>query len=238
MRNRQIWLVIACILIIGAAVTFYTKSFGSRELAETPAETSLVQETSAGAAMARAAAAEMEALPSPEETGAAQEAADHAASALQEQSAPRSPALPLEGRAGQAEGGEGSSAVDYRKRLEELDRQVSQLEEEGAGTNVYSAQTSAASQLKLWESEMNNIYNSLLEELPDAQASGLAEEQQKWLKERDIKAAGGDGGSSALKGMEYTNALVELTRERAYQLADRYEELDSKDDQEQKEAAG
>lgn len=231
MRNRQIWLVIACILVVGAAVTFYTKSFGSREMGEAAAETSQVQETSAAVAMARAAAAaETEAAPSPEEAKTAQEAAlaapaaPTAASASQAQRAPRSPALPLEGRSGQAEGGP-SSGMDYRRRLEELDRQVSQLEEEGAGANVYSAQTSAALQLKLWESEMNNIYSALLEELPEGQASSLAEEQQEWLKERDIKAAGNDGSSSALKGVEYTNALVELTRERAYQLADRYENL-------------
>lgn len=203
MKNRQIWLVIVCILIVGAAVTFYTNSFGSREMGAALEETSAAQETSAGIAMARIAAAEEEA--------------------------------PLEGTAGWQEGAAESSATDYRRRLEELDRQISQLEEEGAGANVYSAQTSVASELKLWESEMNNIYNGLLAELPKDQAAGLAEEQQKWLKERDIKAAGGDGNSSSPKGIEYTNVQVELTRLRAYELAGRYENLHN-EEMNQKEA--
>ena len=57
MKNRQIWLVIVCILIVGAAVTFYTNSFGSREMGAALEETSAAQETSAGIAMARIAAA-------------------------------------------------------------------------------------------------------------------------------------------------------------------------------------
>lgn len=238
MKNRQIWLVIVCILIVGASVTFYTNSFGSREMGAALEETSAAQETSAGIAMARIAAAEEEAPPSQEETGAAREALLDAAtadSASLEEERPRSPASPLEGTAGWQEGAAESSAADYRRRLEELDRQISQLEEEGAGANVYSAQTSVASELKLWESEMNNIYNGLLAELPKDQAAGLAEEQQKWLKERDIKAAGGDGNSSSPKGIEYTNVQVELTRLRAYELAGRYENLHN-EEMNQKEA--
>ena len=228
MKNRQIWLVIVCILIVGAAVTFYTNSFGSREMGAALEETSAAQETSAGIAMARIAAAEEEAPPSKEETGAAREALLDAAtadSASLEEGRPRSPASPLEGTAGWQEGAAESSAADYRRRLEELDRQISQLEEEGAGANVYSAQTSVASELKLWESEMNNIYSALLDELPDREAVLLADEQQKWLKDRDMKAAGGEARAPSLRSVEYTAGLADLTRERAYELAGRYEEL-------------
>ena len=103
MKNRQIWLVIVCILIVGASVTFYTNSFGSREMGAALEETSAAQETSAGIAMARIAAAEEEAPPSQEETGAAREALLDAAtadSASLEEERPRSPASPLEGTAG------------------------------------------------------------------------------------------------------------------------------------------
>ena len=249
MKNRQIWLVIACILVVGAAVTLFTKSFGRQSQKMEALETA-VEEEAAGEPQIAAAqvldgqaiegeqeenvrslpsAAPMEEEALPESVAAAEVLVASADSASSQQKAPRSPALPADG-SGEGAGQEGT---DYRRRLEELDRQIIELEEEGAGTNVYSAQTSQASELKLWESEMNGIYNSLLKELPQAEAEVLAKEQQQWLKERDIKATGKDAKSKSLKGVEYTAALAELTRERAYELVDLYEELNQPETQRQ-----
>lgn len=115
--------------------------------------------------------------------------------------------------------------VDYKKRLEDLNTQIKKLRSEESGSNVYSIKTSAETELKMWEGEMNTIYNALLECLSEEDAAALVQEQQEWLKNREAQAADNSGKNSAgMEGIEYTAAMVSLTKDRAYELADRYEE--------------
>lgn len=78
--------------------------------------------------------------------------------------------------------------VDYRKRLEDLDTQILKMREEETDSNVYSIKTSAETELKLWEGELNSIYNALMEMLSQEDAAKLASEQQEWLKNRGFVA--------------------------------------------------
>lgn len=115
--------------------------------------------------------------------------------------------------------------VDYRKRLEDLDTQILKMREEETDSNVYSIKTSAETELKLWEGELNSIYNALMEMLSQEDAAKLASEQQEWLKNRDARAAESTGrNSGSMEGISYAAALANLTRDRAYELAGRYEE--------------
>lgn len=115
--------------------------------------------------------------------------------------------------------------VDYRKRLEDLDTQIFKMREEETDSNVYSIKTSAETELKLWEGELNSIYNALMEMLSQEDAAKLASEQQEWLKNRDAKAAESTGrNSGSMEGISYAATLAGLTRDRAYELAGRYEE--------------
>ena len=115
--------------------------------------------------------------------------------------------------------------VDYRKRLEDLDTQILKMREEETDSNVYSIKTSAETELKLWEGELNSIYNALMEMLSQEDAAKLASEQQEWLKNRDARAAESSGrNSGSMEGISYAATLVSLTRDRAYELAGRYEE--------------
>ena len=118
-----------------------------------------------------------------------------------------------------------SRIVDYRKRLEDLDTQILKMREEETDSNVYSIKTSAETELKLWEGELNSIYNALMEMLSQEDGAKLASEQQEWLKNRDARAAESSGrNSGSMEGISYAAALVSLTRDRAYELAGRYEE--------------
>ena len=118
-----------------------------------------------------------------------------------------------------------SLIVDYRKRLEDLDTQILKMREEETDSNVYSIKTSAETELKLWEGELNSIYNALMEMLSQEDAAKLASEQQEWLKNRDARAAESSGrNSGSMEGISYAATLVSLTRDRAYELAGRYEE--------------
>lgn len=115
----------------------------------------------------------------------------------------------------------------YKKRLLDLDSQIQKNRESQtvSGTNS-SAKTAAAGELKLWDSELNTIYNDILERLDKERSERLVEEQRAWLRTRDSlameAAKNSQGGSS--ESVEYTVSLTESTRQRAYELIEIYEE--------------
>ena len=311
MRDKRIWIVIACILVIGSGLTKYTHSFVSRSggsaggeaavsmaaageypaaLADSsPAASALEQEAAAQAGGGQgpglqsrtapgpgeasdqaaageagtlasvqesaapgqetAAAADGEAVPeaaafgaapataspetaggdsaseSPDDAGTEGNAADiaaDAASAPEETTAADEPISPLVG-ARPAERSSGSG-TDYRQRLEDLDAQIERIQKEEQESNVYSIITSAESELKMWESELNTIYTALLAALSQEDAAGLAQEQQEWMQNREAKAAESSGKGGSMESLGYAAALVSITRDRAYELVERYED--------------
>ena len=311
MRDKRIWIVIACILVIGSGLTKYTHSFVSRSggsaggeaavsmaaageypaaLADSsPAASALEQEAAAQAGGGQgpglqsrmapgpgeasdqaaageagtlasvqesaapgqetAAAADGEAVPeaaafgaapataspktaggdsaseSPDDAGTEGTAADiaaDAASAPEETTAADEPISPLVG-ARPAERSSGSG-TDYRQRLEDLDAQIERIQKEEQESNVYSIITSAESELKMWESELNTIYTALLAALSQEDAAGLAQEQQEWMQNREAKAAESSGKGGSMESLGYAAALVSITRDRAYELVARYED--------------
>ena len=144
------------------------------------------------------------------------------AAAPEEAAAAEVPISPLVGA--RAAEGRSAAGTDYRQRLEDLDTQIERIQSEEQESNVYSSMTSAESELKMWESELNAIYSALLQALPEEEASELVQEQQEWMQNREARAAectGKAGGS--VENLGYAAALVSLTRDRAYELADRYD---------------
>lgn len=129
---------------------------------------------------------------------------------------------PLEMEAGEEDW---DSQSYYVKRLDDLDSQIKKSREKQPEANVNSSVKSAASnELKLWDSELNDIYNGILKTLDKEESQALVKEEREWLKERDVlameAALNSTGGSS--ESIEYTLSLIESTRARAYELARRY----------------
>ena len=77
----------------------------------------------------------------------------------------------------------------YTDRLRNLDSQIQKMQEQETDSNVYSAKTSAETQLKMWDGELSTVYNALLEALPQEEAQSLANEERDWLKKRESDAA-------------------------------------------------
>lgn len=162
---------------------------------------------------------------SPDDAGTEGTAADiaaDAASSPEETTAADEPISPLVG-ARPAERSSGSG-TDYRQRLEDLDAQIERIQKEEQESNVYSIITSAESELKMWESELNTIYTALLAALSQEDAAGLAQEQQEWMQNREAKAAESSGKGGSMESLGYAAALVSITRDRAYELVERYED--------------
>ena len=76
----------------------------------------------------------------------------------------------------------------YTERLKKLDSQIQKTREQDTDSNVYSAKTSAETELKMWDGELNAVYNALLEALSQEEALKLANEEKDWLKKRESDA--------------------------------------------------
>ena len=123
------------------------------------------------------------------------------------------------------DGSENSSY--YRNRLAELENRIQKNREaQTASNNSNSAKTLADSELKLWDNELNLIYNAVKDDLDDGEAADLVEEERAWIRERDRKAidAAKASAGGSLESVEYTASLADSTRERAYEMLDRYED--------------
>ncbi len=113
----------------------------------------------------------------------------------------------------------------YVKRLQDLDSQIQKNKESQTGADMNgSVKSAASSELKLWDSELNDIYNAILDRLDQEESEELVKEERAWMKERDsqaMEAAKKSAGGSS-ESIEYTISLMESTRQRAYELAQRY----------------
>jgi len=77
---------------------------------------------------------------------------------------------------------------------------------------------------KQWDATLNEIYGVLKSQLSASDMKNLQNEEIQWIKKRDIKAK---ENSSEMKGgtMEpvlYTGSLAQSTKERCYELVDKY----------------
>ena len=121
---------------------------------------------------------------------------------------------------------ESSDQESYTDRLKNLDSQIQKMREHETDSNVYSAKTSAETELKMWDGELSVVYNALLEALPKEEALNFANEEKDWLKKRESDAA--DSSGKTRNGLSYASSMVDQTRERAYELAKRCDELAGK----------
>lgn len=242
MKNRGIWIVIAGIIASGILITTGNSIFLKKQQNETsvmvydapvPETTAAAPEDSGEAPVT----ARMEAAPETESTP------------NQETEAPSVMISPLETAAAVPEAAAGSAAeapmgpgpreayeeyaiveaqaVDYRSRLNELDLQIQRIRSEETESTTYSMNTAAENELKLWDSELNTIYNDILNYLDEEQKRQLVTEEREWMRERDAKAveAAKKSAGGTLEGLQYTASLAESTRARAYELADFYEQV-------------
>lgn len=231
MRERRIWLIIAVILAAGILITLYTNTLikdKESQITESqpwvqlePAQNTGVQAGSSAQALASSQAGALArsapaAVPQSQEQEAVQE--------TQEES--YGPASPLEGVAGRSASVLADGGTDYRQRLEELDRQISRQREQDQDSNAYSLRNAAQAELRLWEGEMELVYAALLDESSQEEQEVLSSQQSQWLKDRESRAVQSASQNEAplMESVEYTAALVSLTRERAYELVGQYEE--------------
>ena len=214
MKDRRMWVIIGCILVVGIAITSYTSSVVKRTSQEQQ-----VQVLSADTAK-KAIGKEKELQAVPEEVG------EKSRGSLQEKEVTGEETALAEDEGAEVLSVE-TKEESYTERLKKLDSQIQKTREQDTDSNVYSAKTSAETELKMWDGELNAVYNALLEALSQEEALKLANEEKDWLKKRESDAADISGKTG--NGLSYASSMVNQTRERAYELAKRYDELAGKD---------
>lgn len=116
---------------------------------------------------------------------------------------------------------------EFRKKFLETEETLKRLEERGgAGERSVAKKNQALSELRYWETQLNSLYSCIMSAVSGEEAALLAKEQQEWRKERDQKAAAAAKGAAGNPGQsaEYARLQAEETRQRAYELLERYKE--------------
>ena len=167
------------------------------------------------------------------------------------EAAPASPApaaamIPQEtaGESGAAERGETSVSLrsaqapeesaeteDYRtqlariqERLVQVEAQIARIRSSDTDSNVYNVKNLAQSELKIWERELDAVYDLLMDSLPEEEAEELKKEQQSWLEKasNNAREAASKKSGGSMESVEYTAAMAEAARARVYELLELY----------------
>lgn len=114
--------------------------------------------------------------------------------------------------------------ADYAKKLADLDAQIQKMKDSEVEPNTDSYKNMADYEYRSWDSELNAIYQELLNCMPEDDAQALRLEEREWMKERDLTArkviSKYNGGT--IESLEYTASLADSTRTRAYALLEEY----------------
>ena len=122
-------------------------------------------------------------------------------------------------------------AGKYENELTERMKVAEEKAETGWDTGVRSEMVNASLDLDSeWDKELNNVYNLILKKLPAKEKVKFKAEQQKWIKDRETKVQKAYDKYEAEEGPRMAGELaandrLSITKDRALQLAKRYDKL-------------
>ena len=126
---------------------------------------------------------------------------------------------------------ESAETEDYRtqlariqERLVQVEAQIARIRSSDTDSNVYTVKNLAPSELKIWERELDAVYDLLMDSLPEEEAEELKKEQQSWLEKasNNAREAASKKSGGSMESVEYTAAMAEAARARVYELLELY----------------
>lgn len=112
----------------------------------------------------------------------------------------------------------------YLNKLDEIEsslKEFDQVYESGTQADMNQAKSET---FERWDDALNEIYKELQQQLSEREMSALKEEQRDWMKQRDQiaeeKSKEAEGGT--LEPFLYASALADLTKDRSYELVNKY----------------
>ena len=112
----------------------------------------------------------------------------------------------------------------FKKKLGEIDSLIKNMQGSEASTNTDALKKVADYEYYLWDTELNHIYQAILEGMTEEEAQDLKTEERAWIRSRDLaaKKASSKFGGGTMESLEYTASLSDSTRSRAYELLEQY----------------
>lgn len=116
------------------------------------------------------------------------------------------------------------SSEDYRKKLQDIDEQIKKMKDSGMEPNTDSYRNMADYEYRLWDKELNTIYQDILSRMSTEEADKLRAEEREWMSLRDQTAhkAISKYYGGTMESLEYTASMADSTRTRAFELLDNY----------------
>lgn len=117
-----------------------------------------------------------------------------------------------------------SQRQTYFDKLDQIETGLSDLEAMSASGVMTDMKEAASKEHERWDKALNEIYQELKQQLPEADMAKLKEEQLSWIKERDKAAeeAAAKYKGGTMEGLEYAATLASVTKERCYKLVELY----------------
>lgn len=238
MRPKGIWIAIGLILAVGISSTRLVRQYTSEPLRMNTAETVMADRTpepdafpaeripeEASERTVRIPEAAMAQIQEPEQEAETEAAAGYG-QALDTEAVPEQ-ASDEAAASEEAPSAKQSGKQDILERLEELDRQIEKKRSSKQDATANSAKAVAESERKLWENELNQLLSGLRSHMSPDTWDAFMKDQNEWIRSREamaVEALSGNSGS-VMKELEYTRSLTEITRDRAYELAEEYHDV-------------
>lgn len=112
----------------------------------------------------------------------------------------------------------------YLNKLDEIESSLKEFDkvyESGTQADMNQAKSET---FERWDDALNEIYKELQQQLSEREMSALKEDQRDWMKQRDQiaeeKSKEAEGGT--LEPFLYASALADLTKDRSYELVNKY----------------
>ncbi len=240
MKLKGIWIAIGVILITGIGVTRYTKSYieseqenvamvQSQNLEEMPdagvAEQGMDAENAEGDGekVASGRMANVGVGANAQDSTGNQEESSKRQGKKQAVSGAENSGIAV--REESADGAKPSDEVFVKLRA--IDEEIAQRASGETDTTPNARKATVENECKLWETQMNRFLDTLENQLESSEWEKLFKEQKEWLRTRDEEATKGSGrqNGSTLDEIEYNRLIRESTRQRTYELAERYGEV-------------
>ena len=125
-------------------------------------------------------------------------------------------------------------AGKYENELTERMKAAEEKAQTGWDSGVRADMVNASLDLdKEWEKEMNKVYDLILKKLPAKEKTKFKSEQQKWLKNRESQVQKAYDKYTKEEGPRMAGELaanekLSITKERALELAKRYDKMNVK----------
>ena len=125
-------------------------------------------------------------------------------------------------------------AGNYENELTERMKAAEEKAQTGWDSGVRADMVNASLDLdKEWEKELNDVYNLILKKLPAKEKTKFKADQQKWIKDRKVKVQKAYDKYTKEEGPRMAGELaanekLSITKERALELAKKYDKMNVK----------